>query len=411
MILGATVAGIFWIVMAFSSNAYMPLLVASIFMNVATVFASTVMGGLMVEAGQAFAAPGRISALRQFVQSVAGIGAPVLGGWLAGKAFGWTATTTIAAITVLSLAVLTFFVLHERPAQQVVSGDTMGLSHPDYRVPTGMIVGIALAVALAIGLALPAETRQIGFSFFALIGMFLLILLIIWLPVYNPTLIKAQNQLVQILRSRTLWMAAFMLLLVYTVPGLGTALTYRQEDVLKFPKPFIGLMDSIGGGLGVVGAVLYAWYCRKFNLRVLLVAAIAANAAATLLYLIYTKGTAPFVHGLGGLVGVASELALMDLAVRSTPVGCEALGFSLMMSVRNFGLALSDVLGSKMLDDLHMSFNTLVLINAGTTAVILLFVPLLPRAIMSRRDADPSEAEIARGATTIPAQGLGEARE
>src|SRR5206468_778021 len=98
MILGAGAAGILWLVMAFCKNAYMPLLLVSIGMNIAIVVASTVMGGLMVEAGQVFSAPGRISSLRQFVQSVAGVGAPALGGWLAGKAFGWTATTTIAAM-------------------------------------------------------------------------------------------------------------------------------------------------------------------------------------------------------------------------------------------------------------------------------------------------------------------------
>src|SRR5438309_536520 len=54
MILGAGAAGILWLVMAFCKNAYMPLLLVSIGVNLATVFASTVMGGLMVEAGQAF---------------------------------------------------------------------------------------------------------------------------------------------------------------------------------------------------------------------------------------------------------------------------------------------------------------------------------------------------------------------
>ena len=70
------------------------------------------------------------------------------------------------------------------------------------------------------------------------------------------------------------------------------------------------------------------------------------------------------------LTVISLELSLMDLAVRSTPKGCEALGFSLMMSIRNFGIALSDVIGSKMMDDYHYSFNSLVLINAATTAFL-----------------------------------------
>jgi predicted MFS family arabinose efflux permease len=389
MILGAGAAGVLWLVMGLYPNAYLPLLLVSVGMNIATVVASTVMGGLMVEAGQAYAAPGRISSLRQFVQSIAGIGAPLLGGWLASRAFGWSATTTIAAITVLSLAALTAFVLREKPVPRTQPGEVADRERPRVRVPPGAILGVLAAAGLAIYLCRAPQTRDIGISLIALLGMLVLILLLIVAPSHNPVILRAQGQLAQILESRTLWMAVVMLFLVYTVPGLGTALTYRQEDVLNFSKPFIGLMGSLEGVFGVIAAVVYGVFCRKLNLRVLLVGGIAVNAAATLLYLVYTRGSAPYIHSLGGFVVILSELALMDLAVRSTPVGCEALGFSLMMSVRNFGIALSDVLGTKLMDEYHMAFNTLVWVNAGTTFVILLFVPLLPRLIMLRREGEP----------------------
>ena len=126
--------------------------------------------------------------------------------------------------------------------------------------------------------------------------------------------------------------------------------------------------------------------CSRFNLRALIIFSIGANAIGTLLFLTYSGSTAYFVHGVIGAVSVLAELSLMDLAVRSTPRGCEALGFALMMSVRNFGIALSDVVGSKLMDQYHLSFRTLVLVNAGTTAVILLFVPLLPKAMVLRKE-------------------------
>jgi hypothetical protein len=91
--------------------------------------------------------------------------------------------------------------------------------------------------------------------------------------------------------------------------------------------------------------------------------------------------------------------------VRSTPPGCESLGFSLMMSARNFALGGSDVLGSWLIDSHGWVFHELVWLNAGTTALVLVFIPFLPRAVMSRRDgqplpgpagAPPTEAEPAR---------------
>ena len=78
----------------------------------------------------------------------------------------------------------------------------------------------------------------------------------------------------------------------------------------------------------------------------------------------------------------------MDLAVRSTPPGCESLGFALMMSARNFALGGSDVTGSWLIDSRGWVFNQLVWLNAGTTALILVFIPLLPRAVMTRKDGD-----------------------
>jgi predicted MFS family arabinose efflux permease len=168
--------------------------------------------------------------------------------------------------------------------------------------------------------------------------------------------------------------------------------------VLGFSTPYIGLMETIEGATGLTGAAVYAIVCRRLTLRRLLFVAISTNALGTLLYLVYSYWTAPVVHGVSGLVGIWSELALMDLAVRATPRGCESLGFSLMMSARNFALGGSDVFGAWLLDSRGWSFPELVWLNAGTTALVLLFVPLLPRAIVDHRDRDTSAQALASAA-------------
>jgi hypothetical protein len=63
-----------------------------------------------------------------------------------------------------------------------------------------------------------------------------------------------------------------------------------------------------------------------------------------------------------------------------------------MMSARNLALGGSDVIGAWLLDSRGWSFPELVWLNAGTTAVVLLFVPLLPRAIVDHRDRDTPQA-------------------
>lgn len=59
-----------------------------------------------------------------------------------------------------------------------------------------------------------------------------------------------------------------------------------------------------------------------------------------------------------------------------------------MMSVRNGAQALSDIVGSMLIDQYHVSFFSLAWLNTGPTAVVLLVIPFLPRMLMNRRDGE-----------------------
>ena len=116
--------------------------------------------------------------------------------------------------------------------------------------------------------------------------------------------------------------------------------------------------------------------------------AIGINSLFTLSYLFYHSATAAiFIDAQYGFVFTLAELAMMDLAVRATPKGSEALGFALMMSVRNGGQSLSDIFGSWLIDQHHVSFFKLVWLNAGTTALVLAVIPFLPAILTETSDA------------------------
>jgi predicted MFS family arabinose efflux permease len=322
MLLSAGMAAVCWFLMGVVPRSYIPLLLTAFGANAFMVIASTVMGGLMVEAGQKYGISGRVTSIRQALQSTVSLGNGILGGYLAATAFGWT--VGIATALLLILAVVTFFALTERPVA--------------------------------------VRDRDV--------------------------LANARHELVTLFRSRTLWASGSFLALVYISPGFTTPLLFMQTDTLNFSTPYIGLMESIEGAAGLLGALIYGVVCRRFNLRQLLTAAIVLNVTVTLLYLRYGHDTAPFIHATVGFAVICSELALMDLAVRSTPPGCESLGFALMMSARNLALGGSDMIGSWLIDSRGWVFHELVWLNAGTTALILFFIPFLPRAVMSRKDGD-----------------------
>jgi predicted MFS family arabinose efflux permease len=192
-----------------------------------------------------------------------------------------------------------------------------------------------------------------------------------------------------ILGSRALWSAAGMIVLVVAAPGFGTPLFYYQTNVLKFPAEFIGTLGVIAASGGVVAAWLYTQFCRRRSLRVLLAASIVLHALLTLLYLFYRGPLAALI--ITGVEGATMSLAILplyDLAARATPKGSEALGFCIILSVWNFTTMLSDYLGSWLYKAWSLTFAHLVWLNAGTTLLVLLAVPFLPRALTDRRDGE-----------------------
>ncbi len=200
--------------------------------------------------------------------------------------------------------------------------------------------------------------------------------------------IAAKAQFHTLMRSKTLWTAAGLLFLVYISPGFSTPLYYFQVDTLHLSQEFIGTLILLAGAFGIAGAFAYGFLCKYLNLRTLLYLGIIVSTVGTLCYLFYHSGkAASIIESENGLIGTFAELALMDLAARATPRGSEGLGFALMMSVRNGSQALSDIFGSWLIDQHHVSFFHLVWLNAGTTALVLIVIPFLPKILVQQSDA------------------------
>jgi len=207
---------------------------------------------------------------------------------------------------------------------------------------------------------------------------------------------NAGEQLVKIFTAGTMWAAAGLMALFYIAPGLWTAVFYKQQNDLHFNTQGQGFLQFLYGVGGLVAAVGYGFVCRYVNLRKLLVACLIVATASSLGYLFYSSvSRAQVVESFYGFGYTLAELALMDLAVRATPAGSEGLGFSLMMSVRNLAIFGTDWFGSMLLDRYHLSFNSLVLSNGATTLMAVPLIFLLPRLMVSKKDAEPPEESAA----------------
>jgi hypothetical protein len=202
----------------------------------------------------------------------------------------------------------------------------------------------------------------------------------------------AGEKLVTIFTSASMWIPLLFILLYYFAPGLGTVLYYRQNDVLKLDQQHIGNLGFYSGACGIIAALAYTVAVRFLNFRWILAMAVGLAAVSTMAYLFYTDYTkAILIDGQNGFFGAFAEVALMDLAVRATPKGCEGLGFALIMSFRNVALFGADYVGSLLSDNNKWPFEWLVYLNAGTTALVLIILPLIPTTLMVIRNNPKAE--------------------
>lgn len=327
LLLSALSAGVFWLLLAVVPKRYGPLLWVDIVINAMIVLASSATGGLLVEQGQASGATGRFSALRNVTYTGAGLVGSPIAGWLAKYAFGWTCGLAAACFFLLIPAVLTL--LHE----------------PRCPPPS-------------------ADARRAAFG-------------------------ALKSQWLTLRRTRAMWLAALFQFCFFVAPGFLTPLFYYQTDTDHFTSTFIGLLGIANGAAGVLGSLAYARLCRRHSMRVLLVWAIVIGSVAPLGYLHYhTHADAWVVESVYGLAVGLGSVVTFDMAARAAPAGSEALAYALLMSAANIGIQLSDVFGSYMNTRWHIAFTHLVPINAVTTLLTLLLIPLLPPALLDGRDGD-----------------------
>jgi hypothetical protein len=179
-------------------------------------------------------------------------------------------------------------------------------------------------------------------------------------------------------------------MLIRFTPGFQTPLFFHQTDHLKLSLEFIGFLASINCGTAFIGCLAYIYLCQKYPLRTLLYFGVTLNVLSAFCYLGYnSKLGAGLVESAAGLGTGMAWLAILDLLARSTPKGCEALGYALIFSFGNISLYTSDFLGASWFEKLGNSFTPMVWINSGTSALVLLAIPFLPKSLVAHTDGQP----------------------
>ena len=235
----------------------------------------------------------------------------------------------------------------------------------------------------------------------AVAGILLFVLVGFFVKFYHEPRVTIPNtgaakatllQFKKLFTSRTLWIATVFWMLIRFTPGFQTPLFFHQTDHLKLSLEFIGFLQFIHCGTAFIGSLAYIYLCRRYSLRTLLYFGVTLNVVSAFCYLGYnSKLGAALVESAAGLGTAMAWLAIFDLLARSTLKGCEALGYALIFSFGNISYQMSDVLGSSWFEKFGNSFTPMVWINSGTSALVLLAIPFLPKSLVAHTDGHPSE--------------------
>jgi predicted MFS family arabinose efflux permease len=336
LLLSAFTAAALWVAIGLAPTSYNLLLALVLAMNVAVVFGSATSGALLVEAGQKFGASGRLSSLRVFAQTFGnGVGLWI-GGLLAGYALGWT--SAVAILPLVCMFFVTWFLQRES--------------------------------------ATPAQVMQATVPVARRSNIFVSI----WLQIRN------------VLR-REMLLPALLMFFIQAVPTFRSTSFYEyQTTTLKYSDANYGALQSIGCYVSLLSTGIYALWCRKVSLRTSLYVAIFVTSLSALPYLFYAPYQpymlrAAAIESVGTFLVYGAYLPLMDLAVRSTPKGSEALGYSLLISVWNIGLMIGTKTGPWLYENVfNRQMNSLIWLNAGVTLAGVIIVFLLPKKLVERRE-------------------------
>jgi hypothetical protein len=293
-------------------------------LNAAIVVASTVLGGILVEAGRQDGNTGQLVSWKFVANNLAGLLVGPISGYLAMRAF--TLTSWTGALTLLPLWLLGW---------RVLRGES--LAEPVARHYAAEAIRQIRIVATDRGLVC-----AIGFLF--LVGL---------APGFDTPLLYYQTDDLHFLPSFLGWLALM--------------------------RGLLGLIGAVAYGL-----LCERWPLR----RLLITGVVLHAFGSILFLTYISPVSALVVESIYGICYALALLPLFDLAARATPRGSEAMGLAVVMSLWNVSNAVSDVIGSWLFTNYRTGFLSLVWLNASTTLCVLPFLRLIPAALIQRSQAE-----------------------
>lgn len=296
-------------------------------------------------------------------------------------AIGWLPMLPIVVLIVLMALSSSFGALRD------VATDGLMCVEGKKEKTTGKIQSIqwiALTVATVLtGFAggYIADHYSYKVAFNLLIPVYLLIMVILFNYKSVDKVKKVKSNILGSLKvlftDKNLLLVCLFIFLYKFAPAFGTPLTFIMKDEFHFSKTFIGILDTLGSSVGIIGALLYFKYSKQINMIKWLKFSVYVGAITTLSYLYFTPVSCIVYDVIYNVIGMFVSLLMLDFAARNTKKGFEAISFALLCSVSNLANTCDNFLGSFLFPIVGLQW--LIVISAVASFLCLLVIPYLKK--------------------------------
>ncbi len=277
-------------------------------------------------------------------------------------------------------------------ATMIETGQPLGITGRLQSAQWGAMYGAGLLCGVAGGWISQHGQQRLGFLICALLGAVALYIAIFHIKekprpeLHRGQLKRAIKVLGQAARTRmVLLIAAFYFLLNFN-PFSADVLYVHMSAELGFSEQFIGYTYTFSSFAGILACILYGLFAKRVPLRILLHGSVIFMVGSSLVYIGLGTETSAIIISLAyGFIYMVTNLTQLELASRYCPPAAAGTVFALLMSLSNFSVSLSSILGGRFYESWKLTYGAdtayslLVLVGAGFTAVCWFLVLLFPR--------------------------------
>jgi Na+/melibiose symporter-like transporter len=196
----------------------------------------------------------------------------------------------------------------------------------------------------------------------------------------------------RIIRHWPIYPAMLIQLLWQFSPATGTVLQYHIVDHLHATDSQWGLWEGVFFGSFIPMYVAYGFLSRRFALRPLLwIGFTLAVFQMCPLLLVDDAGGAIVAAAMMGILGGLAQAALVDLVIRSAPLGSQGTVMMLFYASYYFSGRFGDLLGTWIYDK-HGGFIPVVIVTVIVYVLILPVILLVPRRLTTTKDGEAISA-------------------